>query len=125
VCGVDQAAQFLDEDDAVAALHLAGAARREGVFNIAPADWLNQNDIACLAGSRVVSLPARALLAASDAAFRLRVLPFGADRAILITGPLAVDASRAGKEFGWRATRRSADVLSTALSDQAPGYTGR
>jgi nucleoside-diphosphate-sugar epimerase len=116
VRGVDQAVQFLDEDDAATALHLAGAAGREGVFNIAPPDWLNQRDIARLAGSRMVRLPARALLSASDAAYWLRLLPFGADRAVLITGPLAVDASRAGKEFGWRATRRSADVLSVELS---------
>jgi UDP-glucose 4-epimerase len=111
----EQAVQFLDEEDAATALHLAGAARREGVFNVAPPDWLNEGDIARLAGSRVVRLPARALLAASDFAFRLRLLPFGADRAILIAGPLAADASRAGKEFGWRATRGSADVLSAAL----------
>jgi hypothetical protein len=85
------------------------------VFNIGPADWLNQRDIARLAGSRVVRLPARVLLSASDAACRLRLLPFGADRAVLITGPLAVDAARAGREFGWRATQASADVLSIAL----------
>ena len=116
VRGVDQALQFLDEEDAAIALHLAGAAGREGVFNIAPLDWVNQRDIARLAGSRVVRLPARVLLSASDAACRLRLLPFGADRAVLITGPLAVDAARAGKEFGWRATQGSADVLSAALS---------
>jgi hypothetical protein len=43
------------------------------------------------------------------------LLPFGADRAILIAGPLGVDGARAGREFGWRATRGSADVLSAAL----------
>ncbi len=115
VRGVDQAVQFLDEEDAATALHLAGAAGREGVFNIAPRDWLNQRDMARLARSGVVRLPARVLLSVADTAYRLRLLPFGADRAVLITGPLAVDASRAGKEFGWRATRGSADVLSAGL----------
>jgi nucleoside-diphosphate-sugar epimerase len=121
VRGVDQAVQFLDEEDAATALHLAGAAGREGVFNVGPLDWLNQRDIARLAGSRVVRLPARVLLSASDAAFRWRLLPFGADRAVLITGPLAVDASRAGREFGWRASRGSGDVLSAALFGAGSG----
>jgi nucleoside-diphosphate-sugar epimerase len=121
VRGVDQALQFLDEEDAVTALHLAGAAGREGVFNVAPPDWLNQRDIARLAGSRVVRLPATVLLWASDAAFQWRLLPFGSDRAVLITGPLAVDASRAEKEFGWRATRGSAEVLSATLFGAGSG----
>jgi hypothetical protein len=63
----------------------------------------------------VVRLPVRVLLFAADTAFRLRLLPFGADRAILIAGPLGVDGARAAREFGWRATRGSADVLSAAL----------
>ena len=115
ISGARQAVQFLDEDDAAAALHLAGMAGRDGVFNVAPPDWLNESDIARLAGSRVLRLPARALLYGSEIVFRLKLLPFGADRAILINGPLAVDPTRASEELGWRAARGSAEVLSAAL----------
>ncbi|HSS11503.1 MAG TPA: NAD-dependent epimerase/dehydratase family protein [Acidimicrobiales bacterium] len=113
---VTQAVQFLDEDDAASALHVAGSLGPAGVFNIAPPDWLSERDIARLAGSRVVRLPAKAVVRASDVAFRLGLLPFGADRAILINGPMAVDASKAAEELGWRATHGSAEVLSAALS---------
>lgn len=113
--GEKEALQFLDEDDAAAALHRAGASVATGVVNVAPADWLNARDVAQVAGSRVVRLPGPLLLCASEAAFRLRLTPFGADRAILVRGPLALDPARAADVLGWRATRTSAQVLSAAL----------
>jgi len=111
VRGVHQALQFLDEDDAAGALHAAGEAAATGVFNVATEDWLSESDIARLAGGRVVRLPLAAVLAASEAAVRLRLMPFGADRAIFLNGPLALDPSAAADALGWRPTRSSTDVL--------------
>jgi UDP-glucose 4-epimerase len=122
--GKNEALQFLDEADAAAALHLAGASSATGVVNIAPADWLTAKGVARVARSHVVRLPERLLLAASEAALRLHLSPFGADRAILINGPLALDPSRAAQELGWKATKTSAEVLAAALT-VADGLPGR
>lgn len=113
--GKRDALQFLDEDDAAAALHAAGASPATGVVNVAPTDWLTADDIARIAGSRVARVPKRLLLASSEAGYRLRLLPFGADRSILVDGPLALDPRRAADVLGWQATRTSAQVLATAL----------
>ncbi len=115
IWGATEALQFLDEDDTAAALHRAGSASVTGVVNIASADWLDAAGVAAVAGSRVVRLPGPMLLAASEAAFRLHRAPFGADRAILMRGPLALDPARALRELGWQATRSSTEVLTDAL----------
>ncbi|MDP9072937.1 MAG: NAD-dependent epimerase/dehydratase family protein [Actinomycetota bacterium] len=114
--GEKEAVQFLAEDDAAAALHVAGACGVDGVVNIAPDDWLTADDIARVAGSRVVRLPRRVLIAGSEAGFRLGLVPFGADRAILLNGPLALDPSLAARVLGWRPSLGSAQVLTDALA---------
>jgi UDP-glucose 4-epimerase len=110
-----EALQFLDEDDAAAALHLAGASSLTGVVNVAPPDWLSARGVAEVAHSRVVPLPEGVLVAASEAAYRLHLAPFGADRAILVRGPLALDPRRAAADLGWRASKSTAAVLAHAL----------
>jgi UDP-glucose 4-epimerase len=113
--GKNEALQFLDEVDASAALHMAGASSATGVVNIAPADWLDAKGVARVAGSHVVRMPERVLLAASEIALRLQLTPFGADRAILINGPLALDPTRAAEVLSWKATKSSAEVLAAAF----------
>jgi nucleoside-diphosphate-sugar epimerase len=114
--GVAEAMQFSDEGDVAAALLAAGTSDATGVWNIATDDWLTAADIAGLAGSRVIRLPRALLVGASEAIFRLGLLPFGADRAALVNGPLALDCALAGDQLGWRPTRRSVDVLADALA---------
>ncbi len=115
VPGVTQALQFLDEDDAAAALHAAVRSSATGVFNVATTDWMSEADIARVAGGRVVRLPLGVVLPASEVLAWLRLLPFGADRSIFLNGPLALDPSRAAEALGWRPTRTSADVLGAVL----------
>ncbi|MDQ1366216.1 MAG: UDP-glucose 4-epimerase [Acidimicrobiaceae bacterium] len=115
--GKNEALQFLDEADAAAALHQAGASTATGLLNIAPADWLNAQGVAKVANSHVLRMPTRLLLAGSEVAFRLHQTPFGADRAILINGPLALDPAKAGRVLGWKAKKSTAEVLAAALSD--------
>jgi UDP-glucose 4-epimerase len=114
--GRNEALQFLHEDDAASAIHLAGASVANGVLNVAPEDWLDASDIAAIAGSRVLRMPRRLVLGGSEAGYRLRLLPFGADRAILVDGPLALDPSRAARDLSWRATRNSTEVLAGQLA---------
>jgi nucleoside-diphosphate-sugar epimerase len=115
VTGTAEAVQFVDEDDAAEVLHLAGRSAAVGVLNVAPDDWLTASEVAAVARSRVVRLPLTLLLATSEVAFGLGLLPFGSDRAILLNGPLALDAGRAAVALGWRARRTSAEVLCAAL----------
>lgn len=113
--GKNAALQFLDEDDGAMALLLAGKSSTVGVLNIAPSDWLSPREVASVAGSRVVPLPRRVFLAASEVSYRLGTTPFGRDRAILMDGPLALDPARADSVLGWKAAKTSASVLATAL----------
>jgi nucleoside-diphosphate-sugar epimerase len=116
VRGVRQALQFLHEEDAVAALHLAGKRGAAGVYNVAPPDWMDERAYAAIAGARVVHVRPRVLLRASEVAFHLHLTDVGADRAVLITGPLALAPGRARQVLGWRASRSSRDTLSEFLA---------
>lgn len=109
--GVPSALQFLDEDDAAAGLLEAGIRRYEGVLNLATADWMTAADIATVAGGRVLPLPRRATISVSEVGYRVRLLPFGADRSSLLNGPLALDPSRAASALAWKPRFGSAEVL--------------
>jgi UDP-glucose 4-epimerase len=117
-----QALQFLDEDDAAGGLLAAGVARARGTWNLAPRDWLGAADIARIAGGRVVRLPLAATIRAAEIAHRLRLLPFGADRACLLAGPLALSPARAAADLGWTAARTSTEVLGDAVAQGAQRY---
>jgi UDP-glucose 4-epimerase len=121
VAGAGQALQWLDEDDAVEGLLAAGRSLLGGggidghVLNLAPPDWLGPSDMAELAHSRVLELPRGVLVGMSELMKRLGVTPFGADRAALIGGPLAVSATKAHRLLGWQPAKTSAEVLVEAL----------
>ncbi|MGI8492584.1 MAG: NAD-dependent epimerase/dehydratase family protein [Acidimicrobiales bacterium] len=125
VRGVTQALQFVHEDDAAAALVAAGAAllgsRVTGVVNVATADWLSARDISKIAGGRVVALPRSLLIALAEAGRWARAVPFGADRAALLAGPMALSVRRAADLLGWRAQRSSAEVLAGAVGAAGHG----
>lgn len=120
--GADQAFQWMHEDDAAAGLLCLGEALLRSpehvsgqVFNLTTEDWLTEADIAALAKSRVVRLPGPALDCAADLARRAGVVPFGADRSVLVRGPLAASPQKAAEKLGWSAARSSRDVMLHAL----------
>jgi nucleoside-diphosphate-sugar epimerase len=121
VTGTAQAVQWLDEGDATDGLLAAGRALVNGrslageVVNLGPAGWLEAHDVATLARSRVVKLPRRTIVCGAEVGRRLGLSPFGADRAVLITGPLALAVGKADRLLGWKATSTSAEVLAAAL----------
>jgi len=122
VRGARQAVQWMDEDDAVRGLvemgrDLLGARAASGqVINLAPEDWLSAADVARLARSRVIALPRRALIWSSELGRRVGISPFGADRAVLVSGPLALSARKAAQLLSWRAAKSSELVMSEALA---------
>lgn len=119
--GVPQAVQWVDEGDAVDGLlaagrDLLGAGRAVGeVVNVATEDWLGPNDVARVAASRVLGLPRPLIMRGSELGHRLGLSPFGADRAILINGPLALSVAKADRLLGWRPRRTSGQVLAEAI----------
>jgi nucleoside-diphosphate-sugar epimerase len=116
--GRRQAVQFLHEDDAAAAL-LSAVKRADiaGVYNVATEDWLDEDGVASVSGGRVVRLPYPLLLHGSEVARRLRLLDFGADRAVFLNGPFALDPSLAATALGWKPRRGSAEVLGEFLAE--------
>jgi len=114
--GRRQAVQFLHEADAAAAVLAAVHSSGDGVYNVAPQDWLDEQAVATVTGGRVVRLPLGLLVHGSNVAARLRLTGFGADRAIFLNGPLALDAGRAQADLGWKAQHATAEVLSGFLS---------
>lgn len=104
-----QALQFIHEDDAVSAL--VGAAGAEGVYNVATDDWLDEDGVARITGGRVLRVPRRVAIGLSELGYLTRAVPFGADRAVLIDGPLALSPAKAARDWAWRATRTTSDVL--------------
>ena len=116
--GRRQALQFLHEDDAAAALLLA--VKREdvnGVYNVSTEDWLDEQGVADVSGGRVVRIPFPVLLHGSEVARRLNLMDMGADRAVLLNGPLALDPAKAARDLGWKARQGSAQVLREFLPD--------
>jgi nucleoside-diphosphate-sugar epimerase len=133
VRGVPQAVQWLDERDAAAGLLAVGRGLlgdyRSGqvagqIFNVAPRDWLGARQAARLAGSCVLEVPRWALVAGSELGRRLNLTPFGADRAALIGGPLALSPAKSERLLGWKPARSSAEVFASALG-RAPAVVPR
>ena len=83
---------------------------------MAPAGWLDERQLADAAGGRVLRVPRRVALTAPEVAFRLHLSPFGVDRAIFLTGPLALSHERSARELGWEARRSSAETLRDFLA---------
>jgi UDP-glucose 4-epimerase len=113
--GASQAMQFLDEGDAASGLVSAGMRRPVATLNLATTDWLSAPQLAGISGGRVISVPRRVAVRASEVGYRLRVLPFGADRSSLLNGPLALDASLATRLLDWKPALTSAQVLKVAV----------
>ena len=123
--GATQAVQFVDEADVVAALVAGGRSPATGACNVATDDWLDAAAIARLSGGRVLALPRRLLLRSAEVGRRLGLSPFGADRAVLLSGPLALDPALARRTLGWAPTRRSAEVLAAMVRAGQAAGTGR
>lgn len=111
--GVCQALQFLDEGDAAAALHRLAAAP-PGVVNVAPSDWVSAEQIAAIAGGRVIRMPRSATFTLAELLWRVGLIPFGVDRAVFLDGPLALSAAKA-TALGWTPAQDSAATLRAAL----------
>lgn len=127
VRGSPQATQWIDEADAVDGLLAAGrdllgpGRAASQVVNIATRDWLGAPDMARLARSRRLRASRGLVMGAAELGRRARFAPFGADRAALICGPLALGSAKALELWSWSASRSSEEVFAAAL---ARGWQG-
>jgi UDP-glucose 4-epimerase len=105
VAGFDPLMQFTWVDDAVAAFVAAIHQPVEGAFNIGAPDPVRATEIPGLLGVRHLRLPRRVLRAAA------RVRGMHPDWVDMARYPIVVDASRAERELGWRASSDTATAL--------------
>jgi nucleoside-diphosphate-sugar epimerase len=93
------------------AYHQAVVRDVSGPFNIAADPVLDPDELGRLLGARPVPVSPRALRAAVQASWKLRLQPTPPGWLDLALGVPLMDVSRARRELGWSATRSSGDAL--------------
>lgn len=87
-----------------------------GAFNIAAEPEIGTEELCELLSARPLDLPARALRAAADVSWRLRLQPTSPGWIDLALGVPMMDTSRAREELGWGPGRSSLAALGELLS---------
>ena len=82
-----------------------------GAFNVAAEPVLDPQELGRLLGARPVPVPERALRAAVDATWRLRLQPTPPGWLDLALGVPIMDVGRAREELGWTPTRTAGEAL--------------
>jgi UDP-glucose 4-epimerase len=103
-----QAVHSLDVGEAY---HLAVTSDVRGPFNIAAEPVLDPPELGRLLGARPVPVPHKALRAAVDATWRMRLQPTPPGWLDLGLGVPIMDSTRARTELGWTPTRSSGEAL--------------
>lgn len=86
-----------------------------GAFNIAAEPEIGIDELCEFFGARSVPLPARALRAAAELSWKLRLQPSSPGWIDLALGVPAMDTSRAREQLGWEPTRSSLEALGDLL----------
>lgn len=93
------------------AYRLAALGDARGAFNVAAEPVLDPPELGRLLGARPVPVPEKALRAAVDVSWRLRLQPTPAGWLDLALGVPLMDVTRAREELGWTPTRTSGEAL--------------
>lgn len=86
-----------------------------GAFNVAAEPEIGVEELCELFGARSFPLPARALRAAADLSWKLRLQPSPAGWIDLALGVPAMDTSRAHEQLGWEPAASSLEALDDLL----------
>ena len=86
-----------------------------GAFNIAAEPEIGIEELQELFGARSFPLPARALRAAADLSWKLRLQPSSPGWIDLALGVPTMDTTRAREELGWKPTMTSLEALDDLL----------
>jgi nucleoside-diphosphate-sugar epimerase len=92
-----------------------------GAFNVAAEPVLDPPELGRLLGARPVAVPERALRAAVQASWKLRLQPSPPGWLDMALGVPLMDVSRARRELGWSATHGAGDALLELLDGMRRG----
>lgn len=109
--------QFVHVSDVAAALATLALGEAEGPFNVAPADWLSFDEVARLAGKRILAVPSRALAPFLDLGARFLPAHLRAPAAMVpyLKHPFVLSARRLMEHTGWQPRVSSAEALGEVL----------
>jgi nucleoside-diphosphate-sugar epimerase len=120
VRGSDPPLQCLAPADAVSALRLAVSGRLDGVYNVAPDDWVGARAAAAAAGRRRLEVPERVALATAERLWRAGMSAATAGELHYHVHPWVLDNARL-RQAGWAPTRSSAEAFAEAGSQLPEG----
>jgi UDP-glucose 4-epimerase len=106
--------QFLHEEDAARALHLAIARDLPGAYNVAPDGWLGAKEVLDLVGKERVELPEGVAFALAERLFRMGLLESPPGELHFVMHPWVVSNARL-KEAGWYPAHSNAEALLAAV----------
>jgi nucleoside-diphosphate-sugar epimerase len=118
--GQDPPLQALAPADAVSALVLATSGRLQGVYNVAPDDWVGAKEAARAAGRRRIEVPQRVAQSTTERLWQAGVSAATAGELAFQTHPWVLDNARL-RSAGWAPTRSSAEAFAEAGGQKPQG----
>jgi nucleoside-diphosphate-sugar epimerase len=120
VRGQDPPLQALAPADAVSALVLATSGRLQGVYNVAPDDWVGAKEAARAAGRRRLEVPQRVAQSTAERVWQAGMSAATAGELAFQTHPWVLDNARL-RSAGWAPTRSSAEAFAEAGGQKPEG----
>jgi UDP-glucose 4-epimerase len=115
VLGFDARLQFIDEDDAISALHRAATSSSAGVFNIAGDGILALSQAVRRTGRPHVSVPGALMGIVGRALAPTRLVDFTPEQVRFLTYGRAIDTSRARRELAFSPRRTTPEAFAAFL----------
>ena len=112
--------QCLAPADAVSALALATTGRLNGVYNVAPDDWVGARDAARAAGRRRLEVPQRVAQSATERLWQAGMSAATAGELAFQTHPWVLGNAKL-RQAGWAPTRSSAEAFAEAGGQKPAG----
>ncbi|HEX7146806.1 MAG TPA: hypothetical protein VF512_04795, partial [Actinomycetota bacterium] len=120
VRGQDPPLQALAPADAVSALALATSGRLQGVYNVAPDDWVGAKEAARVSGRRRLDVPQRVAQSTAERLWQAGMSAATAGELAFQTHPWVLDNARL-RSAGWAPTRSSAEAFAEAGGQKPEG----
>ena len=120
VRGQDPPLQCLAPADAVSALALATTGRLNGVYNVAPDDWVGARDAARAAGRRRLDVPQRVAQSTAERLWQAGMSAATAGELAFQTHPWVLGNAKL-RQAGWAPTRSSAEAFAEAGGQKPAG----
>ncbi len=118
VRGYNPPMQFLHEEDAARAIHLAIRKDLPGAYNVAPDGWLQAREVLELVGKGRVELPEGVAFALAERLYRIGLLESPPGELHFIMHPWVISNSRF-RQAGWEPAHSNAEALLAAARSKA------